>query len=422
MNRDSTGSIASVVAQHAQDAAALRHVRSVLVRAPHVKLLHLSRHDERLAAHLDGLVVAGPDGWKLAQAALESPGPGETFTAAVLAIQSGSTGALDELLALAEAHPPAARGVVSAFGWVSAQSLRGLATRLSASASAWHRQVGLAACTMHGVDPGAALDRALSDADTRLRARALWAAGIFGRDGRLPACIAALADDDAACRFHAARSAWLLGNRGASASVLNEHVASPGPRQREALGLLLKQNPPAQSHAVLKMMSKDAAFIRTLIYAVGAAGDPHYIPWLIEQMADPKLMRLAGESFSLITGLDLALLDLEVKPPEGIELGPSDDPADDDVAMDEDDSLPWPDAAKIAAWWQAHGARFAAGTRYFMGEPPTPAHCLGVLKTGYQRQRIAAAQYLCLLTPGTPLFNTAQPTWRQQRLLAQMLA
>ena len=162
--------------------------------------------------------------------------------------------------------------------------------------------------------------------------------------------------------------------------------------------------------------------MRLLIQGIGVAGDPHYVPWLIQLMQDLKLTRLAGESFSLITGLDLAYLDLERRPPENVELGPNDDPNDDDVAMDEDDSLPWPDPEKIAAWWQANGPRFAPGTRYFMGEPPSPAHCLGVLKTGFQRQRIAAAEYLCLMKPGTPMFNTAAPAWRQQRLLAQMPA
>ena len=40
-----------------------------------------------------------------------------------------------------------------------------------------------------------------------------------------------------------------------------------------------------------------------------------------------------------------------------------------------------------------------------------------MLREGFQRQRSAAALYLCLLQPGTPLFNTAAPAWRQQRLL-----
>ena len=97
--------IAAVISQHAEDSAALRHTRSVLVRAPHVKLHHLRRLDDRIAAHLDGLVVAGPDGWKLAVAALESPGPGEAFAVAVLAILDDNATALDKLLTLASSVP-----------------------------------------------------------------------------------------------------------------------------------------------------------------------------------------------------------------------------------------------------------------------------------------------------------------------------
>ena len=144
------------------------------------------------------------------------------------------------------------------------------------------------------------------------------------------------------------------------------------------------------------------------------------MPWLIAQMQDLKRARLAGEAFSFVTGLDLAYLDLERKPPENVEFGPNDDPDDDHVAMDEDDSLPWPDPEKVGAWWSANGHRFASGTRYFMGQPATPSHCLTVLKGGFQRQRFAAAEYLALLQPGTKLFNTAAPTRRQQRLLTEM--
>jgi uncharacterized protein (TIGR02270 family) len=88
--------------------------------------------------------------------------------------------------------------------------------------------------------------------------------------------------------------------------------------------------------------------------------------------------------------------------------------------MDPDDGLPWPDVTRIRKWWKANGSRFAAGTRNFMGAPVTREHCIQVLKTGYQRQRILAAHYLCLLTPGTPLFNTSAPARRQQALLANM--
>jgi hypothetical protein len=50
----------------------------------------------------------------------------------------------------------------------------------------------------------------------------------------------------------------------------------------------------------------------------------------------------------------------------------------------------------------------------------TRAHCSDILKNGYQRQRSLAAHHLCLLEPGTPLFNTSAPAWRQQRELARL--
>ena len=117
-----------------------------------------------------------------------------------------------------------------------------------------------------------------------------------------------------------------------------------------------------------------------------------------------------------MTGLDLAYLDMDRKPPENVDTLDS-DPDLESVAMDEDDGLPWPDPDKIAVWWQGNAQRFTRGTRYFMGAPPSPAHCLSVLRDGCQRQRVVAAEYLVLMTPGTPMFNTSAPAWRQQRWL-----
>jgi uncharacterized protein (TIGR02270 family) len=89
--------------------------------------------------------------------------------------------------------------------------------------------------------------------------------------------------------------------------------------------------------------------------------------------------------------------------------------------MDPDADLRWPDQRKVEQWWAANSSRFQPGQRCFMGAPVTREHCIAVLKNGYQRQRILAAHYLCLLEPGTPLFNTTAPAWRQQRLLAGMI-
>ena len=43
----------------------------------------------------------------------------------------------------------------------------------------------------------------------------------------------------------------------------------------------------------------------------------------------------------------------------------------------------------------------------------------GVLKTGYQRQLIAAALEFAIHQPGTPIFETRAPGFVQQRLLGE---
>jgi uncharacterized protein (TIGR02270 family) len=145
------------------------------------------------------------------------------------------------------------------------------------------------------------------------------------------------------------------------------------------------------------------------------------MPWLIGLCADDQWARLAGESISLVTGLDLAREGLERKPPEGAADGkfggPNSDPEDDNVAMDEDDGLPWPDAARLQDWWAGNAARLAPGQRWFMGEAPSVEACVRVLREGYQRQRWAAAMWAVVLQPGSKLFQVAAPAWRQQRWL-----
>ena len=411
--------IPAVIQQHAEESAVLRNVRSVLLSSPHVQLHRLRRLDDRIAAHLDGLAVAGEYGSKLSMFALETPGCGEVFAAGVGAIVDKDIQRIERLFAVAEAVPEAQAGLGSAFGWVSSQHLQGTVSQLLSSPSPFHRRIGITACAMHRVDPGAALDAAVKDPDSALRARALRTLGELGRHDALAAVRSALDDEDEGCRIWAAWSAVLLGDRGAALEKLTTVTQVSGPLRERAMRLALRAMDLPRAHEVLKVFAHDAKNLRTLIQGTGIAGDPVYVPWLIKHMEDLKLARLAGESFTFITGLDLAYLDLERKPPEDVEFGPNDDPNDDNVAMDEDDSLPWPDVPKITAWWAANSPRFQSGVRYFMGEPVKREHCLRVLKEGCQRQRIAAAQYLCLLQSGTPLFNTSAPAWRQQRWLAK---
>ncbi len=110
----------------------------------------------------------------------------------------------------------------------------------------------------------------------------------------------------------------------------------------------------AAAHRLLQRLAASDAQVRLVIEGSGIVGDPAYVPWLIKQMADDNLARLAGEAFTLITGADLALLDFEGDRPERMESGPNDKPDDPNVEMDADEGLPWPDPAKVQTWWDAN--------------------------------------------------------------------
>lgn len=415
--------IPQVVEHHVEEAALLCNQRLYLVRAPHPKLHQLRRLDDRLAAHLDGLLVAREVGSRLADVALANAGRGELFTAVSLAFDNHDSPRLARLFAVAESLPEVQDACALAVAWVSAQSLRGISRDMLASGSTFQRRIALAACAFHRVDPGPALVDALQDQDMLLRAQALRTASDCARLDLASACVEALADPDADCRFWAARSALMLGERGrAPIDQLYQFASQPGPWRASALPVLLKCIAPAQAARLLRSLLDEPKGVREAVRGMATVGDPQVIPWLIAQMGDPALSRVAGEAFSTITGLDLAWLDLDKKPPEALEADPTDDPQDHDVAMDEDGGLPWPEPAKVQAWWNANAISFQSGTEYFMGSLPTVTHCLKVLKKGFQRQRMAAAEHLCLVQPGTKLFPCAAPAWRQQRWLDAMEA
>jgi len=127
--------------------------------------------------------------------------------------------------------------------------------------------------------------------------------------------------------------------------------------------------------------------------------------------------RVAGEAFTMITGVDIAYQDLDADKPGGFEARPTENPEDENVQMDPDDNLPWPAAEPIAKWWGSHAAQFENGARYLLGKPISVDWCRQVLRSGRQRQRAAAALELAIREPGQPLFNVAAPGFRQQQLL-----
>lgn len=411
--------LSTIVQEHAEEASFLWLQRAYAVHAPNYSPQQFADLDERLAAHIDGLRVAGDEGWKVVEAALDNEGAEDFFTAGVLAIEA-QDGRFDALIARTQGMPEVVPGLISALGWVSSQFLSGLVQSLLDDASLLKQKLGIAACALHRRDPGPALERCLASSADSVRIRALRAAGELGRKDVMPQLKAALADPKPEVRFWAAWSSVLLGDRGTALDALTGFALKPGARQLQALQLALLALETRAGHELLMQLAELPDVVRLRIIGSGFIGDPHYASWLIEWMAQPPQARVAAEAFVNITGADFNLDQLEALPPEEFEEGPSEDPDDEMVELPEDIALPWPNVERIQQWWAAHQSSFQAGQRYFLGKPATREHCIQVLKEGFQRQRITAALHLALLQPGTPLFPTSAPAWRQQRWLAKL--
>ncbi|HOL37332.1 MAG TPA: TIGR02270 family protein [Rubrivivax sp.] len=428
-----------VVRQHVEDAAHLRQVRRVLVRAPHVALHRLARHDERIAAHVDGMVVNAAAARRLVLEALASPSPGGAFAAATLALLTDDDALLADLRALAATLPQVFDGLASALGWVGPARLRGTVRDLLASGMPALQRLGITACALHRVDPGPALLAAAHSDDAPLRAAALRCAGVLGRSDLLPMATASLhcasgvdAPEARDVTLGAALAACRFGQGALALTALERLSHVEGWPGLQALSLALSSAPAAAAAELARAWGAaargepSALAARRAIQSVALLGQVEHLPWLIGQMADPALARLAGEAFSWITGIDLAASDLETptQPPQTGSAEPADCDGTTavDLALAEDDSLPWPDAARIARWWGGNRERFAAGAAArFMGHAPHDAHALRrTLHSGGQRQRHHAAWLLGLQQPGTPLFAVCAPAPRQRALLARL--
>ncbi|MCK6499019.1 MAG: TIGR02270 family protein, partial [Nitrospira sp.] len=265
-------------------------------------------------------------------------------------------------------------------------------------------------------DPGVVLESTLSSTDLWLKARSLKAVGELGRNDLLPVVKSNLNSEDPTSRFWAAWSGALLGEPSAI-PVLQRLAEQGGERAESACAMALRRMPLQAAHEWQRELAGRPETLRMAVQALGVIGDPAGIPWLIERMAKPEVARVAGESFTMITGTDLAYEDLEGEKPEGFEAGPTENPEDENIEIDPDEDLPWPNPQLVERWWASHRLGFTNGTRYLLGKPMTVDWFNEVLRTGKQRQRTAAAIELSMREPGRPLFNTSAPGFRQQVLL-----
>jgi len=413
-NQSKTGAVnmaafAHIIEQYASDGAFLWLLRNDAVNSVLYNANDLAELDHRLSGHLHGLQLAGEAGWESCQQQLEFEEAGEAFIAAVCAFQSGSADKIQYVCETALANAEMRKGLISAMGWIDPAVASFWIERFLNVADSGYRYLGLAACSERRYDPQQLLTQILTDdkllEQPEVHARALRLVGEIKRTDLVPALNQGMDVENDGVKFWANWSAVLLGNK-AAVNNLKAFVMQDNALKDQALELVFNVLSVSDARQWITEISSDLSQNRTVIRTTAILGDPHAIPWLIQQMNKPIFARLAGLSFSLITGVDLQQAGLDKIVESQIQANMDEDDFEDE-AEDMDADLSWPDPLKVKNFWEQQSGKLKVGERYFLGRPIESSWLAEVDRSGNQLQRTCAALKRTILEPGEALINTA---------------
>jgi uncharacterized protein (TIGR02270 family) len=396
-----------VLEQYLDNASFLWILRSIAINQPHYNSEDLHELELRIDAQIDGLMLSADAAWNLCDKLIEQHDAGEVFVAAIIAFRSHDTLRIQRVVDSALKDYQATKALVSALSWLPAPLVHNWLEKFINSKNFAHKYLALAVFGARRENPGELLTRILQredcQADVRLYSRALRLVGELRRQDLMPVLMTSAKSEDSEIRFWAIWSAILLGKHDLVDHLLPV-ILREGPNQYRALELAFRVLDIDKARGVISRLSKDQQQSRAVIRACAVLGDPHAINWVIEKMSDQSCARLCGEAFSQITGVNLENngLTRDISNEDRLsELEESED-----IEMDEDENLPWPDVEKVKSAWIAQGHRFISGRRYFMGNEISLEHLKEKLETANQRQRHAAALELALIDSSQCLVNT----------------
>ena len=331
--------------------------------------------EERLLAHLDGLVLGGQAvAHKLLLPALAGDDLGGIAAAAWVLVQAEDADHQDTVIgALASAEPPAQAAIGRALYLAPRTDVSRLITMFNTGAPLVRAIVLDVFATR---EPGWVrehIDPSMRSGQPPLVAAALRAIRNLRERELLGYVELASQSDDIEVRLEAMRTGLAFSVK----TAWNEcriFAGGIGEMCRLPLGLLATSPDPNDRAFVRgKALNADDADVgRHALWALGFAGDADSADVLVQAMADEKKSRVAGEAFSAITGLTIAgelAKPGETQGPDSEEVAEEDPPP----AVRPEDFLPEPRVEQVKKWWDKDRRRFVPGTRYVGGQPHSPA-------------------------------------------------
>ena len=417
-----------ILEEHLEEADFLYTQRRSALSDDDYDLDDLTDLEERLLAHIDGLIVAGDEAWELLSGLLSGGDEGEAFTAALVALGSGNKERRLELLtAFGKASEETLAGLREAFGlWGLgdlADPLRDLVSAAETETAAavldvlvFHR-AGLTAEERAGV---------LESEESKIRIAGLRAAAAMGWQDFADRAAEFLSEDDAELVAEAVRAGFILGDdRGLKTC---RALLAGGDASGAGLQIWLGLAGRCEDLALLSAGLDSDELGRGAAIALGWLGYPEAVDKLLEVLDRTELARPIGEAVGRITGVDLAaaglvLPDQDETEEESADADAAPEPEDDDFAdpvEDPDEHLAWPDPEKLKAWWQENRANFKTGHRHRYGSDFDREALLGVLQSGGLAERHLVACELARMSPGDVLLETRSLAWAQNRRLVKI--
>lgn len=403
-----------ITEQFVIDASFLWVLRSISVKQPHYYTHDISALEKRIDANLDGAMANHELAWDICLEDLTYEQAGEVFTAAIIAFRSRNMDKIQLIVKHAFCNEETFKGLVSAIAWLPKVLINEWLQKFLFSKDLNHKYLAFSICSVLRKNPGNLLQELFEREDcfahSGLLSRMLRLIGELKLYAFTNHCQKLTEYESPEVQFWANWSLVMLGEQKRVLKLI-PFMSGDSPFNVLAIQTVFKILPIDKARQWISQNVAQKEMLRTVIRATGALGDPHAVPWLIDKMNHFETAKIAGESFSLITGIDLERYELSIDPPEEIAVVPNDETEDDNVDLDEDENLPFPDVSKINHTWLRYRDRYKAGVRYIMGievtenNPQTVTKLTTMLEQAGQRQRASLALTLALLDPQSTYIN-----------------
>jgi len=353
--------IPDILEEHLEEVAFLWGQRRAALRSPEYTPRSVADLEERIAAHVQGVVAVAADGIELVRAALASDDADAAFAGAFSLLHTSLPGAEQEVLeafvaaegdrlaALSEAlkHAPLGPAGLGRLALLAGDE-PSPRTAAAAEALAFHGALELKP------DRLAALLGA-EDAAVRCAGWRLVGYMLAPVDAKLYA--RALRDDEAAVRDAALLAGAWCGVQGVLPAA-RKIAAEPGPEHAATLYLLAVLGAP-EDLTLFQRVAADPAFGPERFRLAAAYGHPVLVDAVLAGMTadDPAAAAAAGAAFLKLTGVDVFTGERAQAPVEG----------GDEFDAEFAEEYPVPDAERARREWSALAPQLGAATRICRG-------------------------------------------------------